>query len=77
VLPYGAILYFLALVLGILAAIEAEDRRRYAFIAAVAVLYVVPPAFPRFLPGWLLLAGRVVLGLAAYIHLRLAGYRIR
>ncbi len=76
-LPYGAILYFLALVLGILAAIEAEDRRRYAFIAAVAVLYVVPPAFPRFLPGWLLLAGRVVLGLAAYIHLRLAGYRIR
>lgn len=75
--PAGPIAWIVALVLCVPALGEASGVMRLVFIAAVALLYVLPLLFPALISSTALLLARVVLGIVCYFYLKTASLRLR
>lgn len=75
--PAGPIVWFVALVLCVLAFLEAAGVMRLVFIAAVALLYIMPLLFPALISSLALLLARVVLGIFCYFYLKTASLHFR
>jgi len=73
--PAAEIAWFLALVLSWLAISAASYRMRFVFLAAVILLYALPPLFPSLIPPLVLLVARIVLGIFGYLYLKASAFR--